>query len=406
MEIEMRIGYYIPGWPPGNVPNGIVTTLGHLGSQLRAIGHEVYYVTPYSDGPVQDPWVTVLDLSNTVVDKLRFKWNLETALFRKVSNGIAEVVEKLVQNKDLEIFQMEETQGWARTVIRRVRIPVVVKLDGPWFIHGAFDNGRHGHRIEREGEAIRQAAGVTAPSKNVLNLSKTFYGQLNSPTEVIPNPIPVRSEATRWRLDTCDHNLILFVGRFDRHKGADILLRAFAKLAQERPAIRLLFVGPDNGLQLDGSCVINFAEYVDREIPSALRERIEYCGQLSHSEIEKLRVKAYLTVVCSRYENFPNAVVEAMGTGCPTIATDAGGMTEIVFNNRNGLLVPIEDINGLAAAIAKMLDDPTLAVRLGAQAARDCWDWFEPIKMAQRAIDFYSVVIAHHKRAGFFAQFR
>ena len=401
----MRIGYFIPSWPPGSDPNGIVTSLGHLGRQLRAMGHEVFYVTASSNEREQNRSVTVLDLrkNSSFLNKLHYKWNLEAAHFRLVSNAIADAVIKLVENNNIEIFQMEETHGWARTVIRRVPIPVVVKLDGPWFLHGPlhpFENGRPGnsHRIEREGDAIHHAAGVTAPSKNVLDLSTEFYGQLKCPTEVIPNPLPPNSGgAVRWKLDTCDRNLILFVGRFDCHKGADILLRAFAKLVHDRPAIRLLFVGPDVGLKSNSGRLIKFAEYVDQEYPSALRQRIDYRGVLPHYEIEKIRVRAYLTIVCSRYETFGNTVLEAMSAGCPTIATNTGGIPEILFDNRNGLLVPPEDISGLAAAIGKMLDDPSLALRLGEQAVHDCGNRFMPVKIAQQALNFYSTVITSYK---------
>ena len=403
----MRIGYYIPGWAPGSVPNGIVTYLGNLGRQLREMGHEVFYVTPFSNAPDDDPYVTVLELfkNSSIVQKLRFKWNFENALFDGTSNGIADAVQNLIRDKGIEIFQMEETHGLAYTVMLRVSIPVIVRLHGPWFLVGAPDplenrKPENRHRLEREGRAIRHAAGVTAPSNNVLSQTTTFYGQLKCPTEVIPNPVPSRSGATCWKLDACDRDVILFVGRFDRVKGADLLLRAFAKLAQERPKIRLRFVGPDIGLASDDGRRVNFAEFVDREIPLAIRDRIECRGPLPYNEIEKLRVQAYLTVVCSRFENFANTVMESMATGCPTVATNVGGIPEMLVDNRNGLLAPAEDVDGLACAIARLFDEPKLAINLGEQAAQDCRNWFEPRKIAQRTLDFYAKAIARHKQLG------
>jgi glycosyltransferase involved in cell wall biosynthesis len=198
--------------------------------------------------------------------------------------------------------------------------------------------------------------------------------------------------SVRWALESCDRNLILFVERFDRHKGADILVKAFAKVAGNRKAIKLLFVGPDFGLPLDEG-VIGLSEYLTQQIPLEVRERIEYLGRLPHREIERLRTQAYLTIVCSRYENFPNTVVEAMAAGCPTIATNTGGIREMIFDSRNGLLVAAEDVDGLASAIGKMLDDPAFARKLGEQAARDCRDWFDARKVAERAVSFYSKVI-------------
>jgi glycosyltransferase involved in cell wall biosynthesis len=85
-----------------------------------------------------------------------------------------------------------------------------------------------------------------------------------------------------------------------------------------------------------------------------------------------------------------------MAAGCPTIATNTGGIPEMIFNGRNGLLAAVEDVDGLAAAIAKMLDDPTLACKLGEQAARDCREWFDATKVAERTMSFYSKVIKSH----------
>jgi glycosyltransferase involved in cell wall biosynthesis len=401
----VRIGYYIPGWPPGSVPNGIVTALGHLGHQLREMGHEIHYLTPFFHGDTSDFGVALVEPTNvrTISARLRLKWNFERALYASISNGIANAVARLVDREKINVFEIEETHGWANTVIRRVSIPIVVRLHGPWFLHRALNPTESGkrenrHRIEREGEAIRRAAAVTAPSNNVLALSQKFYAPLSCPTQVIPNPIPQLSTAPHWKLDTCDRNLILFVGRFDRHKGADVLLRAFVQLAQKRPTLRLLFVGPDVGILDRNGRKLHLADFLHEVVPAPLRNRIDYRGSLSRIEIESLRTKAYLTAVSSRYETFGNVVIEAMARGCPIVATDAGGISEILENNRNGLIAPVDDVNGFAAAMAMLLDDPSLAVGLGEQAARDCGDKFESRKIAQQTVDFYSSVICAHNR--------
>jgi glycosyltransferase involved in cell wall biosynthesis len=399
----MRIGYFIPGWPPGAIPNGIVTALGHLGKQLVLNGHEVFYVTPDGRTFLEDKQIWV-DQGLTggsiarLVEKLHFKLDSEGAFFRWGSKRLADVVERLVRLRSLDVFQMEETRGFGLTVMRRLQVPVVIQVNGPWFLHAPLQEPQSSkreklRRIKREGQAIHNAAGITAPSKDVLERIEAIYGRPKCPTEIIPNPC---MPSVRWTLESCDRNLILFVGRFDLHKGADILIRAFAKVAEIRKEIKLVFIGPDFGLPLDGR-VISLSEYLALQIPPAERERIECLGRLPQSEIEKLRTQAYLTIVCSRYENFPNTVVEAMAAGCPTIATNTGGIREMIFHGRNGLLVDIEDVDGLAAAIAKMLDDPALGRKLGEQAARDCRDWFDATKVAERTVSFYSEVIKYHR---------
>jgi glycosyltransferase involved in cell wall biosynthesis len=395
----MRIGYFIPGWPPGAHANGIVSALGRVGKQLFLNGHEVFYVT--GDGRIflNDQEISVGQrvwdgTSSNLLEKLHFKLNSEAAFIWWGSRRLADVVEKLVQVCNLDIFQIEETFGLGLSVIRRLQIPVVIQVNGPWFLHASLQAPQsskcdRSRRIQREGQAIHNAAGITAPSKDVLERVELFYGPPKCPTEVIRYAI---TPSVRWTLESCDRNFILFVGRFDLHKGADILIRAFAKIAKNREAIKLLFVGPDHGLPSNGG-VIKLREYLTRQIPLAVRERIEYLGALPQSKIEKLRTQAYLTIVSSRYDNFPNTVIEAMAAGCPTIATNTGGIPEMIFDGRNGLLVAGEDVDGLAAAIAKMLDDPTLACKLGAQAALDCRDWFDATKVAERTVSFYSTVI-------------
>jgi glycosyltransferase involved in cell wall biosynthesis len=86
-----------------------------------------------------------------------------------------------------------------------------------------------------------------------------------------------------------------------------------------------------------------------------------------------------------------------MAKGSPIVATDVGGISEILSNNRNGLVAPAADAKALAAAIIKVVDNPDLAVRLGEQAARDCVDKYDPRKIAKQTLDFYSAVIDAYK---------
>lgn len=396
-EFHMRIGYYIPGWPPGKVPNGIVTTLGYLGQNLRKLGHEVFYITPIAASEFNDPNVLVLNPVRSLSEKLLFRWNFEAAQYRSYSRTVAEAVCRLVREHGIQVFQMEETQGWASTVIQQAAIPVVVRLHGPWFIqhdlgHEAAGDRENLHRVSREGAAILKAAAITAPSKAVLSITSARYGDITAPKRVIPNPMEVKAPALRWNLETADKNLILFVGRFDRIKGADILLTSFAKLAEKRPELKLLFVGPDSGLAVEGRGVVKFDEFCS-EIPASLRSRIEFRGLLSRSEIENLRTRAYVTVVTSRYETFANVVIEAMSFGCPIVTTDVGGIPEIIVEKRNGLLVPSESVEGLTSALTEILDDTSLAEKLGAQAAMDCEARFTPMTVAQDTVEFYASVI-------------
>jgi len=402
----MKIGYYIPAWPPGSVPNGIVTTLGHLGTQLRSMGHQVFYITPIVPPDINDKHVISLIASNqtSLLDKLRFKWDFESAIFERHADAIANTLVRLVENEGIDIFQMEETHGWARRVISRVNVPVVVRLHGPWFLNhekGAAkeDKPENLHRIEREGKAVRAAVALTAPSSNVMELTQRHY-QISPPrSKVIPNPMTARPPAGRWSLDHCDRNEILFVGRFDRIKGADVLLQAFATVAAIHPSLKLTFVGPDIGLVGANGESMDLASFCRKEIPESVLKRIDFRGPLPRSEIENLRTRAYMTIVPSRYEVFGNVVIEAMAAGSPIVASNAGGIPEIIFDNRNGLIAEPGSVDALAHSIVQLIEQPDLAARLGKQAVQDCAEWYEPEKIARETTEFYSAVIGQCGRS-------
>ena len=96
-----------------------------------------------------------------------------------------------------------------------------------------------------------------------------------------------------------------------------------------------------------------------------------------------------ITVICSRYENFPFAVIEAMALGCPIVAAKTGGIPEILQDGVNGLLHRSGEPSDVAAKIIHLLRNPPQAVQLGRQAAADCERRFYPDVVARRFADFY-----------------
>jgi len=171
---------------------------------------------------------------------------------------------------------------------------------------------------------------------------------------VIPNPMLAPPAAPR----TASPPTLVAVGRLTEQKGFDLLLNAFAEIADEVPDWRLVI----------------FGEGPDR-------------AALEH-QIERLRLggRAFLPgasaapgdwvaasdafVLPSRYEGFPNVLAEALGSGLPVVAFDCDfGPADMITDNVDGLLVPPEDTAALAAALHRLMTDAALRRRLGAAAA-------------------------------------
>jgi glycosyltransferase involved in cell wall biosynthesis len=116
-------------------------------------------------------------------------------------------------------------------------------------------------------------------------------------------------------------------------------------------------------------------------------------GQQPFSALASLRRKAMVTIICSRYENAPRALIEAMAMGCPIVAARVGGIPEILEDQRDGLLHRSEDQGDLAAQIIALLRCPSRGAELGSNAAMTCLRRFHPEIIARQTIEFYRRLI-------------
>lgn len=397
----MRIVHLSPGWPPNLMRNGIVSSLGVLAPALRAQGCEVCILAMAGSARADDDDVVYLDeaapaprgLAAALRTRFSPRWHVYDAPPQRILRALAQV------SPPADLIYMEESFGWYADVANRSTRPVVVGLRGPWFMNGAalragpLTKG-DAFRIAREGRGLTVAAGVTAPSQYVLDGVREHYGLALPDAVVIRNPVRPVSSERRWRAAAADIDEILFIGRFDRHKGADIVLDAFAKLAETRPSLKLTLAGPaERPIEIDGASYTPDAYLRAFMKPEAARN-VTFLGHVPFDELSALRARAFVTVVPSRFENLPNALLEAMAHGSPVVAADAGGIPEVARHGETAMLAPPADAAGFARMIETLLDSPSLAARLGEAARLHVERDFAPDSVARTAIAFYSAVSA------------
>jgi glycosyltransferase involved in cell wall biosynthesis len=177
-----------------------------------------------------------------------------------------------------------------------------------------------------------------------------------APVDVIWNGIPPQ----RSRPPLVSPPTAAFAGRFVREKGIDVLLRAFAKVVAAIPEARLVLVG-------DGPERLPLHRLI---ADLGLSTRVSIAGHLPRQELEQYLAKAWVQVVPSRWsEPFGLVAAEAMMRGTAVIASDTGGLMEIVQDGDTGFLVPPGDPEALATRLLQVLHDRDLAEHLG-QAGR------------------------------------
>jgi len=192
---------------------------------------------------------------------------------------------------------------------------------------------------------------VTANSRNAVDTLNEFV----SPEKVvyIPNPIVMQNSAEQH----LRKNVILHVGRLSRQKAQDVLLRAFARIANEVPDWRLCIVGTG---ALNDELRIQAEELV-------ISTRIDWLSDIEN--MIALYQESSIFVLPSRFEGMPNALLEAMSCGMSVVVSDAcDSAMEFVAEGESGLIVPVEDSEKLAAAMRRLIADPNLRDKLGSNA--------------------------------------
>ncbi|MCW2361378.1 MULTISPECIES: glycosyltransferase [Sphingobium] len=164
---------------------------------------------------------------------------------------------------------------------------------------------------------------------------------------------------------------LLFVGRLESRKGIDVLLAAVPDLLERFPNAILDIVGDDTILRADNRSYKE--EFLETDIPSAVRERIVFHGRVAEAELQNFYRSCDVFVAPSRYESFGLVFLEAMMFGKPVIACDAGGGPEVVTHEHTGYLVKPGDIAGLKKAMETLVADPALRRKMG-QIARSRYE--------------------------------
>jgi glycogen synthase len=148
---------------------------------------------------------------------------------------------------------------------------------------------------------------------------------------------------------------IAYVGRLAAQKRVDVLVRAFGLMREEA---HLVVVGDGP----DGRRIRRLAA------TSAAADRITLTGFVPHTAVPAVLASVDLLVLPSAYEEMGSVLVEAMAAGLPVVASDVGGIPEVVGHGETGLLVPPGDVPALAAALDRLVASAELRARLAAGA--------------------------------------
>lgn len=338
-------------------PGGVQAHVQHLAERLRAAGDEVVVVAPATDPPAG-----VLSAGGST----RIPFNGSVAPVAYSPRQVRRALDAIRRFRP-DVVHVHEPGV--------PLLSLVVALKGPRPMVATFHAWSDRDLAYRIARPLVRRAALRLDVRIAVSAAALQYhaGALDLPAgsfREIPNGVDVdrfAGAAPLTELTADGAPTLLFVGRLERRKGLEELVRAFMQLKAHRPDLRLLVVG--EGPERDRCQAL---------LPARLRSSVAFLGRVQQADLPRFYASADVFVAPSLGgESFGVVLLEAMAAGTPVVASAIPGYGGVLRDGIDGRLVPPGDARGLAAAVAALLDNPALrgAMSASAREAVRGYDW-------------------------------
>jgi glycosyltransferase involved in cell wall biosynthesis len=396
----MRIGLLSFEYPPETGFGGIGTYTFFHARALSRLGHEVHVLA----GATSASRLRRDDHDGVQVWRTRGN-GVSAALYRglgrldlwwtreRVRNAIDmwSAVRHLERAHPFDVIEMPECGAEGFFVGTRARAPTVVRFHSPAGLIMPFYDVRSRDRSGStylESRAIRTATALTSSSGFLAREARDRLGVARA-IDVIHNGIDLDWFDEAERIDAraafdlpADRPLVLFAGRMERRKGIELMPDVVGGVL-ERSDVVFAFAGDDTFGFLGGVLLPALAAR------GALRGSVRVLGRLVPQHVRDVMRQADIVFVPSLWESCPYSCLEAMAAGRAIVASDAGGLPELLRHRENALVLPAGDGDGFTAALEELLGDSALRQRLGAAARRTVEESFRDGDVAARSVGVY-----------------
>ncbi len=331
---------------------GVEELSRQLALTLKSKGHEVLVIT--------NQWprsLSVVDMvSDLPVQRYPFR-TFEGSIKQRIMclltrSRIQRDLENLLAASHIDVIHVQclsSNMWYALTAGIRLGIPVVLTAQGELTMDAAGIYQKRTFVNRNLRHFLQKADWVTGCSRRTLeDVFDHVSMPLSAASSVVWNGVNTHEFAEAVPFEhTCPY--ILAIGRVVPQKGFDILLAALATLGADAPNLVLVGDGPElSNLQKQCSA-------------AGLNQKVAFFGKADRSQVPSLfRGSRYVILPSNADEGLPVVTAEASAAGKAIIATDVGGVTDIVAHNSTGLVIPRNDVHALAEAIRTYEANPNL----------------------------------------------
>jgi glycosyltransferase involved in cell wall biosynthesis len=390
----------------GTAHGGIATYCKTIAQYLAQRGHMVHFFSRGSVIPCMDTSENLLHHQYRYIPPLSYTFRLLHYFFPRSyywelghARSLNMQLTGLAKNKQIDIIEFPEYGGLAYYYRRSHPIPYVLTFHTPSILvdelNLADSTPAQLFRYKMEASTIASADGYKSPSCALKNYALKRYSLNDEAIQIIRNPVnfEISEHITPASKDYSRFD-ILFSGRFEYRKGAGIILKTVKKILSIAPEVTLSIAG-----ETEFGSAENYRHAVERSLSSEERKRVWFLGPLSYEHLLPLYRNSSLFLFPSLYENAPYSLFEAMSSGMPIIASDSGGVSEVITHEENGLLFSPESPDDIVVHVKRMYNERKFAEKMGNNAARSIRTLLNPDSLIDEHIDFYRSVLNRTRNA-------
>lgn len=386
---------FVSSEAPGRQGGGLATYTWTMSRALAARGHDVHILTCAPGRARSDRE----EEGCTVHERPIVSWPWLGRLLRlpATSRGLRTAVSVDREARRLgfspDIVQVADYGAEGLLLCHR-HLPMVVRISSPTSLLLRPD--RRIARIDRwlvsrlERHVTRRATSIISPSSHTKALLEAM-GWVRCPATVLRTPVWLE----RWDAippPSAAPPTVIAVGRVEHQKGIDRLIEAVSRLT-DLEGVRVVLAGRTNGRR-DG---VDYATWVTG-LAAERSVALEQIGPVHPGDLPEVLGRARALAMVSRFDNFPNAALEAMAAGRPIVCTPGTGVDEILQGTDAGTVCEPSP-ESIADALRPLLADPALADRKGAAARRLVAELCDPDAIASSWEALATTVLGEADRA-------
>lgn len=336
---------------------GVASVVGNVAIQLQKRGHHMWFLHP---GESQSLRVKVtkwnfpgyeLNLRNPYVRERPVKSVIAFSVF--LWHTLYQLYTLLVRH-DIDIVNIHYPIGYGLyfTLLRKMlRFKLVVSVHGTDLLPNGVPQDRYSQPLQI---LMNSADWLVAPSRSMLDAVLTKFPRLRTRSSAIHNAVDMTEFEPDGPEELQRGQHILCIALHHPRKAIDVLIKAFKIFSQTFTGVELWLVG-------DGPITGQLEDLVHR---FGLTEHVKFLGGLGRPAVRKLLRQCSFLVLPSRDEPFGIAILEALASRKPVVASAVGGIPEIIEDGKNGILVEPENPQALCDAMITVWKDHDLAERL------------------------------------------